>query len=118
MGDLVTLNNNFEGKEGSFIYYLHEKSYFDKELFDEYLKSAIELTNQYPKNNDILLKLFKVNNYIMRSFIYHLSPEDLSKIDNFPGSEIFDYVEGISIILESIIKGEEIDKELFSVDLY
>lgn len=114
------LNDNFEGKEGSFIYNLHEKNYFDKKMFIEYLECAIEMTNKSAttsERDEVLLKIFKINNYIMRAFIYHLSPLDSSYINNFPDHEVFDYVDGIKIILESYIKRTQIDKELFSVDL-
>lgn len=53
----------------------------------------------------------------MRTFIYHLSPSDSSNIDQFPEHDIFDYVDGLKMILESCINRTKIDQSLFPVDL-
>lgn len=73
------LKSNYEGKEGSFIYFLHEECKFNKIAFWDYYNSIVDLTNetliQDSIDRELSEMLSKTYVYIMRSLLWHFHPK-------------------------------------------
>jgi hypothetical protein len=109
------LEENYKGENNSFIYYLHERSEFNADSFRIYLNSLIDITNLNAKrdlDSNVALMVVKTYDYILRNIIYHFSPNDLKHIKNLPNEDLFDYIDNLRVVLESFLKGEEIDNEI------
>jgi hypothetical protein len=122
MGDsLETLINNYKGEEGSFIYSLHERSYFDKDLYWNYYNCIVNITESLldkPADEEISKMIFDTYNYLLKSIIYHFSVNDLRIIDNLPLEEIHQYIERLSIrISQGYFEKRHIDEEIFEEEL-
>ncbi|RUT64028.1 RNA polymerase subunit sigma [Clostridium botulinum] len=101
---LEILNSNYKSEKGSFIYSLHERNYFNKDLYWEYYNAILNITESSlnkPLDKEISKMIFDTYNYFLKSIIWHLSTNDLSKIDNFPSEGINLYVERLSVRISS-----------------
>lgn len=62
--------------------------------------------------------IFDTYNYFLKSIIWSLSTNDLSKIDNFPSEEINPYVERLSARISSgYFEKRHIDEYIFNEEL-
>ncbi|OYD06535.1 hypothetical protein CHM34_15670 [Paludifilum halophilum] len=112
--DILVLKKNVRGEKGSFIYFLHERNRFDEKSYREYFNSVINIVNKRePLDRDISTMLVKSYSYILRSFIFHLSPNDLSEIDKYPQESSSDYIENLNIVIESYFRGTKVDRRIF-----
>lgn len=75
MNAVEILKNNYEGKEGSFIYHLHEKDMFNQDAFWDYFNCIVDITQETANRNDLdrnlALMLSKTYAFIMSSFLWH-----------------------------------------------
>ncbi|KOM98505.1 RNA polymerase sigma-G factor [Clostridium botulinum] len=118
---LEILNSNYKSEEGSFIYSLHERNHFNKDLYWEYYNAILNITESSlnkPLDKEISKMIFDTYNYFLKSIIWHLSTNDLSKIDNFPSEGINLYVERLSVRISSgYFEKRHIDECIFDEEL-
>ena len=89
------LDLNYKILEGSFIYYLHEKSIFDEKAFEDIYNSIRILANStlgQERERDITMKIFICHGRILKEFMYHLDANDQSVLENFP-DDYNEYIE-------------------------
>ena len=98
---LNILIKNYKGEKGSFIYSLHEKNYFDKELYHEYYHclSDLKKNNKHVISTEMLNMIFFTYDYFIRSIIWSLSPNDLSKINNINIEDINGHIDELSNLI-------------------
>lgn len=119
--NLEILISNYKGEEGSFIYSLHERNYFDKDLYWEYYNSILNITESTlnkPVDEETSKMIFHTYNYFLKSIIWSFLHNDLSKIDNLPLEEINLYIERLSIrISNGHFEKRHIDEAIFNEEL-
>jgi hypothetical protein len=119
--NIEILISNYKAEEGSFIYTLHEKNYFDKDLFWSYYNCILNITESTldkPIDKEISKMIFHTYDYFLKSIIWHLSPNDLSKIENLPLEEIYLYIERLSIrIKNGYFEKRHINEDIFNDEL-
>jgi hypothetical protein len=115
------LKKNNDCEEGSFIYSLHEKNYFDEDQFWKYYNCILNLSTYYKDKNydsNITKMIIHTYNYILKSLIWHFSPNDLNSISNIPIVRLHLFVERLSMRVEYSYFGKEvIDEEGFNEEL-
>lgn len=118
---LEELKKNNECQEGCFIYSLHEKDYFNEDLFWKYYNSICEISNYYRDkelDTDITKMIFHTYNYFLKSLIWHFSPNDVSKLRNIPLYRLRLFVERLSVTVQYGYFGREfIDEDGFNEEL-
>lgn len=120
--DLEILFMNEKALEGSFLFYLHEKSSFQEGAFWDYYNSVISITSNKIKDeleddNATTKAIVYTHNEILKKFIHHLSPNDMYEIKNFPIDKLHLYNERLSYMLEGYFKGFVINEDLYDEDL-
>lgn len=78
------LQDNFEKKNNSFLYLLHEKSLFDKEKFRQLhdaIRSVAEKDVEISRNAQ---KIAFIYGLTLKCFLYHFDKNDKFKITNLP----------------------------------
>lgn len=91
------IEENYNCKEGSFMFYLHERDEFDTE---ELMKLCDSIEKNTEKNDIITNQLFCIQSQILRHIIYHFDSNDLSQIKNLPDN----YMEYIELLEDAINK--------------
>ena len=84
MDNKQILKDNFEEKDGSFLYFLHEKSVFNKESFKllyEAIRAAADENVEISRNAQ---KIAFIYGTILKCFLYHFDKNDKYKIMNLP----------------------------------
>ncbi|HWL23702.1 MAG TPA: Imm41 family immunity protein [Ureibacillus sp.] len=118
---IEVLKSNYEGKEGSFIYSLHEECKFEKSAFWDYYNSIVDLTkdtlSQDSLDREISLMLSKTYAFIMRSLLWHFHPKDLYKVKGVPKNKLHLYIERLEIAYLGYFKGDVFKEELHDEDL-
>lgn len=84
MDALKVLNANFEAKDNSFLYYLHEENYYHKVAFSKLCGSLSALCRTHPHDKVVSAQICFVYGQVLRHIIYHFDPDDLSRISNLP----------------------------------
>ncbi len=97
MDKLKILNDNFEAKDNSFLYYLHEKNYFHEKAFSELCGSITGLYS-HSQNKVISGQICFIYGQVLKHIIYHFDPNDLSRISNLP----CDYNERLTILENAV----------------
>lgn len=119
--NIEILIENYKGKEGSFIYSLHEMNYFDIDLYWKYYNCIVAITESSldkPLDKEVSSMIFDTYNYFLKSIIWHLSSNDCSKIDNLPEEEIDLYIERLSIrIANGYFEKNDINEDIFNEEL-
>lgn len=114
------LENNYNSIEGSFVYYLHEESKFDKVSFWEYYNCLRELALQSIDKDidrDVSTKINFTYRYILESILYHFAPDDLYRIKRFPGKKYNLYLERLRFAVDSYFSGNKIDESTFGNEI-
>ncbi|MFC4777296.1 hypothetical protein ACFO9Q_10930 [Paenibacillus sp. GCM10023252] len=118
---LDELKKNNECIKGSFIYSLHEKDYFDENLYWIFYNSIFELSNYFrDKEHDpeITGMIFHTYNYFIKSLIWNYSPHDSCQVKNLPHDKLHLYVERLSVRVECSYFGRQsVDEEGFNEEL-
>lgn len=99
MNDIV--QKNIDVEENTFIFLLHEESIFDEVLFQQYIKNVSSLNAENTEKEKIISTI-KINDYIIRSVVYHFLPNDLFFMKVFP-SGMSNYIEQIRIENERLL---------------
>lgn len=84
MDMLKILNANFEAKDKSFLYYLHEENYFHEITFSELCGCISSLCYTYPHDKVVSAQIIFIYGQVLRHIIYHFDSNDLSQISNLP----------------------------------
>lgn len=84
MDALKVLNDNFEAENHSFLYYLHEESYFHETAFSELCGSLSSLCDTHPQDKMVSAQICFLYGQVLKHIIYHFDPGDLSRISNLP----------------------------------
>ncbi|MBD5470566.1 MAG: hypothetical protein HDR19_05500 [Lachnospiraceae bacterium] len=82
------IDDNYKCINKSFLYYLHERDLFDLEKIVNLCDYIVSLDQ---KDEETILKLFFIQNQIMKHIIYHFDPKDMSTISNLPKNHM-DYI--------------------------
>src|SRR5688572_358178 len=97
MTAVEVLKSNYEGTEGSFVYFLHEQNKFNLEAFWDYFNCIVDITNdtsnQNNLNRDLSLMVSKTYAFIMRSLLWHFHPKDSFVVKNIPDNNLQLYIE-------------------------
>ena len=78
------LEDNFAEKEGSFLYYLHEKSLFEKDLFQQLYDSIRAAAESDVGISRTAQQITQIYGKILKCFLYHFDKDDTYKITNLP----------------------------------
>ncbi|MEK4509683.1 Imm41 family immunity protein [Paenibacillus sp. FSL K6-2524] len=117
MNAVEILKNNYEGKEGSFIYHLHEKDMFNQDAFWDYFNCIVDITQETANRNDLdrnlALMLSKTYAFIMSSFLWHFHPKDSYKAKGIPDSNLHLYIERIEFVYLGYFSGKVFKEELY-----
>lgn len=93
-------------------------SKFNETAFWDYYNSLVELTqttkNKGSLDREILHFVCRTYNYILTSFMWHFSPQDLYSISNLP-DEITPYIERLEFAFDGFIRGILFDEEIFEL---
>ena len=111
------LKDNFECKENSLIYLLHEKNMFSTEQFWKYYDSISVLAEtDEEKSMNTAMQITKSYQDILKYFIFHLDSHDGYKIANFP-INYSDYMDRIEYAIWAYFKGDVkwIDEAMFEL---
>lgn len=84
MDELKILNSNFEAKDNSFLYYLHEESYFHETALAELYGCISSLCYTHPHDKLVSAQICFVYGQVLRHIIYHFDSGDLCRISNLP----------------------------------
>lgn len=84
MDVLKVLRANFEAKDKSFLYYLHEENYYHKTAFYELCSCLSTLSHNNTHDKMISTQICFIYGQILRHIIYHFDPSDLIRISNLP----------------------------------
>lgn len=98
MDMLKRLRDNYEARDNSFLYYLHEENLYHEVAFSELCDCISSLCLTHPYDKVVSSQIIFIYGQALRHFIYHFDPNDLSRISNFP----CDYSEKLEF-LECII---------------
>ena len=89
---------NYNGTKGSFIYEMHECNKFDIELLNilihdivSLIKSESQSINEISEFRNWSSKLFDIYSYFSSSISSHFAPNDLFEIKNLPDDYILYY---------------------------
>jgi len=78
------IEDNFEKKNGSFLYYLHEKSLFNKDAFRQLYDSIRKVAEEDVVISRTAQQIMGVYGQILQHFLYHFDKNDSYKITNMP----------------------------------
>lgn len=78
------LEDNFESKNDSFLFYLREKSLFNKEAFRQLYDSIRKVADDDVTISRIAQQIVIIYGQILQHFLYHFDKNDSYKITNMP----------------------------------
>ena len=78
------LQDNFEEKNESFLYFLHEKSLFKKEAFRQLHDAIRALADQNVEISRNAQKIAFIYGLTLKCFLYHFDKNDKYKITDLP----------------------------------
>ena len=78
------LEDNFESKNDSFLFYLREKSLFNKEAFRQLYDSIRKVADDDVAISRTAQQILIVYGQILQYFLYHFDKDDSYKIVNMP----------------------------------
>lgn len=78
------LEDNFEAKNDSFLFYLREKSLFNKEAFRQLYDSIRKVAEEDVSISRTAQQIVVVYGQILQYFLYHFDKDDSYKIANMP----------------------------------
>ena len=84
MNALEILEDNYVLQNNSFLYYLREKSLFNKEAFKQLYDSIYALSEQNVEISAVALKIHMIHYKIIEAFMYHFDTDDAYQIKNLP----------------------------------
>ncbi|ANE45866.1 hypothetical protein SY83_05600 [Paenibacillus swuensis] len=97
------LNNNYEIKEGSFIYSLSEEAVFNEQHFWDYYNAVIEVVKEN-LNKQLDKEVTNIIHWtyrrIMDCFLWHLDTNDAYLMDNFPSDNFIYFKERLDLMIE------------------
>lgn len=100
MNALKVLNENFEAKNNSFLYYLHEENFFHEAAFAELCDSLLSLCDTHGHDKAVSAQIYFIYGQVLKHIIYHFDPNDISRIQNLPDN----YNENIEIMEHGVTK--------------
>lgn len=83
---LKVLQDNFEAKDNSFLYYLHEENFFHEKAFAELCSCISSLCHVHLHDEEVSAQICFIYGQVLRHIIYHFDPSDLSQISNLPSN--------------------------------
>lgn len=99
------IQDNYKCEGNSFIYYLHEKSAFDKEGFWAFYDSVVALVEcEELKTPELTRQIAEVYQLILKYFMFHFDPAELYVIEGFPKVYI-GYIERMEYALMAYYSG-------------
>ena len=114
------LDNNYDSGEGSFFYYLHEESSFDKDSFWEYYNCIRDLAQQAITigiDRDTSKKINFTYRYILESFLCHFAPNDIYRIKKFPRKKYNLYLERLNFAVDGYFSGYLVEENTFGNEI-
>ncbi len=111
------IDRNYDCREKSLIYCLHEKSKFSEKRFWEFYDSAICLAEDAKANGrsaDTAMKITRIYQCVLKEFIYHFDKNDLSLLRKFP-KNYGDYIERLDYAVDAYFRGSFINDEFFEL---
>lgn len=78
------LEDNFEAKDESFLFYLREKSLFNKDAFRQLYDSIRKVAEEDVSISRTAQQIVVVYGQILQYFLYHFDKDDSYKIANMP----------------------------------
>ena len=78
------LEDNFEAKNESFLFYLREKSLFNKDAFRQLYDSIRKVAEENVAISRTAQQIVVVYGQILQYFLYHFDKNDSYKIANMP----------------------------------
>lgn len=101
--DIQILMDNYELKEGTFIYALVEKSSFNEAYFWNYYNAQIEI-NKQTLNKSLDRELTKIVHWIHKRIIVlllcHFIEKDIYSISNLPKEKLTHFTERLDFMIE------------------
>lgn len=92
------IRKNVQLEEGTFLYYLHEKSLFHKESYEQlcaYIEGLKSISLEDFK------ELVFLHHQVIRHLVYHFDPVDIVELKGFP-TDYWEVIERIDIAVKKI----------------
>jgi hypothetical protein len=104
---LAILAANDAGKEGSFIYELHERDNFDRPSLWMLITAMAIIAAQRPDERHAQTReqAFHIYDYVLSRLIQHGSPQGGSGLRRVPGRNLHDYLERFRWVFAPVIRG-------------
>ena len=118
--DIQILFDNYECKEGTFIYYLHEDALFNVQAFWDYYNSITSVIKRGIGNKldeNITVAVVFTYKHIVESFLWHSTPNDGYVIKGYPSDKMSLYMERLHFLIDGYFKGYVLDEDSFDDDL-
>lgn len=100
MNALKVLNENFEAKNNSFLYYLHEENFFHEAAFAELCDSLFFLCDTHGHDKVVSARICFIYGQVLKHIMYHFDLRDMYRIQNLPD----DYNEKIEMMEHAVQK--------------
>lgn len=120
MDALEMLEQNAFGREGSFIYDLHEENIFALDKLKIYFDCLFQLASEksaLPLERKTSWMVMKTYSYIIRKLMWHHDPNDFCIIEELPNyMQLAEYLNDLEIVVQSYFDGEGLpDRNAFSL---
>lgn len=84
MGAQDILKNNFEAREGSFLFYLQRKQLFHKDAFKQLYDAIRQAADENIEVSVAAQQINFIYGQVLKCFMYHFDKNDQFKITNVP----------------------------------
>ena len=106
MNALKVLNENFEAKNNSFLYYLHEENFFHEAAFAELCDSLFSLCDTHGHDKVVSARICFIYGQVLKHIMCHFDLRDMYRIQNLPD----DYNEKIEKLAKEHLESETYKK--------
>lgn len=91
----TVLENNYEHKNNSFLYYLHEKSMFDKDAFRQLYEAIRTAAEDEVEISRTAQQIAFIYGQFLKFMLYHFNSEDPYRVTNLPENynKLIEYLE-------------------------
>ena len=105
----LTIDNNFDAREGTFMYYIHENNIFDGrecfKLIEAIRNIALKYNRKKPLPREISRKISFLNTQFNQKIFYYLNDKFKEDFDNHVYLEHYKYLERFCDAVEGFFVG-------------
>ena len=104
----AVLAANDAAEDGSFVHALHERDAFDERTFWALYDAMSVIADTPPRSRkrETQQMAAQVHKAILMHVIYHLNPNDSSRIDGFPADKLYDWLDRLEWVFNPVVCGK------------